>query len=93
MLSMPPATINSASPLRISRSARVIEYMPLAQTLLTVKLPTSTGRPALIAAWRLGIWPTPAGTTRPMITSFTAAGSMLLRSISVLIQCAPRSGA
>ena len=40
--------------------------MPDPQTLLTVVAWTDLGRPALIAAWRAGAWPRPAGSTQPM---------------------------
>ena len=40
--------------------------MPDPQTLLTVVAWTDLGRPALIAAWRAGAWPSPAGSTQPM---------------------------
>ena len=36
---------------------------PEAHTLLTVSELTSRGMPALICAWREGIWPTPAWRT------------------------------
>ena len=40
-------------------AAKVIAFMPLAHTLLTVVLATELGRPAPRAAWRAGAWPTP----------------------------------
>ena len=40
--------------------------MPLPHTLLTVVACTEVGKPALIAAWRAGAWPSPAGSTQPM---------------------------
>ena len=39
--------------------------MPEAQTLLIVSEGTSFGIPALICAWREGIWPWPACSTWP----------------------------
>ena len=66
--SMPPPTPTSTSPARICASrmptARTLE----AQTLLIVSEETSLGMPALICAWREGIWPWPACRTWPMIT-------------------------
>jgi hypothetical protein len=54
---MPPATATSRSPARTAWSTIPAERRPEAQTLLTVSLDTSFGIPALICAWRLGIWP------------------------------------
>ena len=68
ILSMPPATTISASPERISRSAIAIALMPERQTLLILIAGTSNPIPALMAAWRAGIWPAPACSTCPKIT-------------------------
>ena len=62
---MPPVTPTLRSPARIAWSARPIVRMPEAQTLLTVSEGTSLGIPALIWAWREGIWPWPACSTWP----------------------------
>ena len=65
MDSMPPVTATSTSPARIAWSARPMARMPEAQTLLMVSDGTSRGIPALICAWRDGIWPWPACSTCP----------------------------
>ncbi len=57
---MPPATATSRSPARTAWSTIPAERRLEAQTLFTVSLVTSLGMPALIWAWRLGIWPCPA---------------------------------
>ena len=49
-------------------SSRPAARMPDAQTLLIVSEETSFGIPALICAWREGIWPWPACSTWPMTT-------------------------
>ena len=56
---MPPPTPISMSPARIDWSSSPTARMPDAQTLLIVSEETSIGMPALICAWREGIWPTP----------------------------------
>ena len=63
--SIPPVMPISRSPARIAWSAMPIERIPEAQTLLTVSEGTSFGMPALIWAWREGIWPWPACSTWP----------------------------
>ncbi len=55
--SMPPPTPISMSPARIDWSSSPTARMPEAQTLLIVSEETSIGMPALIWAWREGIWP------------------------------------
>ena len=56
--SMPPPTPTSTSPARIAVvEERPRRARPEAQTLLTVSEETSFGIPALICAWREGIWP------------------------------------
>ena len=66
--SMPPPTPTSMSPARIAWSSMPTARMPDAQTLLIVSEETSFGIPALICAWREGIWPWPACSTWPMTT-------------------------
>jgi hypothetical protein len=66
--SMPPATMISNSPARISWSASAMASRPDRHTLLTVSAGTVIGMPALTAAWRAVIWPAPACSTWPMIT-------------------------
>ena len=46
MLSIPPATIISASPSMMFCAAMAMDFIPLAQTLFTVVQITSFGRPA-----------------------------------------------
>ena len=58
--SMPPPTPTSRSPARIAVSSRHAARIPEAHTLLIVSDGTSFGMPALIWAWREGIWPCPA---------------------------------
>ncbi len=67
MDSMPPATMISASPARISWSAVAIALMPDRQTLLIVIEGSDSGRPAAMPAVRAGFWPAPARMTWPMI--------------------------
>ena len=57
MDSMPPPTPISRSPARIAASMMPAARIPDAHTLLTVSEETSFGMPALIWAWREGIWP------------------------------------
>ena len=64
--SMPPPTPTSRSPARIAASSMPAARMPDAQTLLIVSEETSFGMPALICAWREGIWPWPAWRTWPI---------------------------
>ena len=65
--------------------------MPEAQTLFTVSEGTSFGIPALIWAWREGIWPWPACRTWPKMTCWTASGSTSERSSAASIALPPRS--
>src|SRR5512138_933122 len=68
-------------------------FMPEPHILLTVVAPVASGRPAPIAAWRAGAWPWPAGSTQPMITSWTSSGRTRARSTAARIAAAPSSGA
>src|SRR3954449_7475979 len=88
---MPPPTPTSTSPARIAWSSRTVARTPLAQTLLIVSLETSFGMPALICAWREGIWPWPAWSTWPMITCWTCSGSTLERSSAAVMARPPSS--
>ena len=65
--------------------------MPDAQTLLIVSEETAFGMPALIWAWRDGIWPWPAWSTWPMTTCCTCSGSTPERSSAALMAMPPRS--
>ena len=71
MLSMPPATIRSASPARMACAASITALSPEPHTLLTVNAAIESGSPAFSAACRAGFCPTPAWITLPKITSST----------------------
>src|SRR3954447_20625486 len=88
---MPPPTPTSTSPTRIAWSRSTDARSPLAQTLLIVSEETSFGIPALICAWRDGIWPWPACSTWPMTTCSTRSGSTSARSSAALIAVPPSS--
>ena len=53
-------------PSMIAWAAKVMAFMPDAQTLLMVVASAETGMPAPIMAWRAGAWPRLAETTLPM---------------------------
>ena len=89
--SMPPPTPTSTSPARICASRIPTARMPEAQTLLIVSELTSFGIPALICAWREGIWPWPACRTWPMITCWTSSAATSARSSAALIAMPPSS--
>src|SRR2546426_10017549 len=82
MLSMPPATITSASPSWMAWAASTTAFSPAPQALFAVKLGTSFGTPPSNAATRPGFNPRPAGSTWPRITSSTCAGSRRARRIA-----------
>src|SRR5207245_829944 len=82
MLSMPPATITSASPSWMAWAASTTAFSPEPQALFTVKLGTSFGTPPSSAATRPGLRPGPAGRTWPRITSATCAGSRRARRMA-----------
>ena len=65
--SMPPATMMSCTPARISASAVAIALTPDRQTLLMVIEGSDIGSPAAMPAVRAGFWPAPAWMTWPMI--------------------------
>ena len=56
-----------------------------------VSLETSLGIPALIWAWREGIWPWPAWRTWPMTTCCTCSGATSARSSAAVMAVAPSS--
>src|SRR3954449_9285663 len=89
--SIPPPTPTSRSPARIAASRMPAARTPEAHTLLTVSEETSFGMPALICAWREGIWPWPAWRTCPMTTCWTCSGSTPARSSAALIAMLPSS--
>jgi hypothetical protein len=67
------------------------ERRPDAHTLLTVSEETSFGMPALICAWREGIWPWPAWRTWPKTTCSTCSGFTSARSRAAEMTWPPRS--
>src|SRR5260370_35259670 len=93
MLSIPPATTALASPLRISRAARLTALRDDAQTLFTVSAGTLVGRPALMAACRAGIWPIPAVSEGPLVAVSTTAPSPAGGVAKVWLAEGARSGA
>ena len=88
---MPPPTPTSTSPARICVSRIAAARTPEAQTLLIVSEETSFGIPALIWAWREGIWPWPACRTWPMTTCWTCSGATSARSSALLMARPPSS--
>src|SRR5699024_5004687 len=87
-----PATMTSAEPASRASCPCMTAFMPDPQTLLMVVQPAETGRPAPRAAWRAGAWPTPAGSTQPMMTSETSAPSTPASATAALMAAAPSSG-
>src|SRR5712671_310513 len=93
MDSIPPATTTSTE-WAVNRScANIAAFMPEPHILLTVVQPAASGRPAPSDAWRAGAWPCPAGSTQPMITSWTCSCLIFARSTAARIAAAPSSGA
>src|ERR1044072_5921928 len=66
-----------------------MDFIPLAQTLLTVVQITLSGRPAYLAACRAGAWPRLACNTHPISTSSTCSGRIHAFSMADLIAIAP----
>ena len=93
MDSMPPATTTSASPEAIIRAASITAVRPERHTLFTLCAGVPQPIPAPSAACRAGFWPEPAGSTCPMITASTVAGSTPPRSSAPSIASAPSCGA
>jgi hypothetical protein len=91
MLSMPPATISSASPARMADAPIITAFSPEPHTLLIVVALTPSGRPAFRAAWRAGACPAPACSTWPMIASSIRSGATPARSTAARMATAPRS--
>jgi hypothetical protein len=89
--SMPPATITSYSPSRISWDASAMASRPDRQTLFTVSAGTSMAMPAATAACRAVICPAPACSTWPMITYCTRSGAIPARCRAPAIATPPRS--
>src|SRR3954466_7399714 len=91
--SMPPATMTSVPPAARMSCASMADFMPEPHILLTVVQPAASGSPAPSDAWRAGAWPSPAGSTQPMITSCTSSGLSFARSTAARMAAAPSSGA
>src|SRR5712691_13310670 len=87
--SMPPATATSMSPARMAWSAIITALRPEPHTLLIVSAATWSGSPPWSAAWRAGLWPSPAETTLPMMHSSTICGSMPARRTASATTSAP----
>src|ERR1700722_14165017 len=93
MFSWPPAMTMSASPHLIACAARCVALSPLPQTLPIVMPGTLSGRPARMSACRAGVWPTPAVSTCPKITSEICSGCSWERTSSARMIWAPKSAA
>src|SRR4051794_23604660 len=93
MDSMPPATTTSKEFTASRSCASIAAFIPEPHILFTVVQPAATGSPAPSDAWRAGAWPWPAGSTQPMITSWTSSGWTRARSTAARIAAAPSSGA
>src|SRR5439155_625872 len=92
MLSTPPATNTSPSPVLMARAAAVIAARPDEQRRLKVRPATETGKPArrdaIRATFRLS---SPAWFAQPRYTSSTRAGSTPARRTTSPTTSAPRS--
>src|SRR5688572_7567722 len=93
MDSSPPATDSCTSPARIWSAAIITAFMPEPHILLIVVVGTPWGMPAASAAWRAGACPRPAGSTQPMITSWTSAAERFAAASAPLMAAAPSCGA
>ena len=93
MLSIPPATTQSASPALIIWAAKLTALNPEPQTLLIVIAGISSGKPDFTAACLAVFWPRPAWITLPMITSSTNSGLIPALLTASLITNAPKSTA
>ena len=74
MISWPPATTISQSPVCDRLGGERDGAQARAADLLTPQAGEPFGMPAAIEAWRAGFWPWPAVSTWPRITSETRAG-------------------
>ena len=93
MLSTPPASIRSASPLLIARAAVPTASRPEPHSRFTVPPGTEAGRPASSAAMRATLrLSSPAWLAQPMMQSSTASQSTeAFRAISARSGMAPKS--
>jgi hypothetical protein len=92
MFSMPPATMTSCSPARMELAASMTDFSPEPHTLLTLSEPISGLRPAFMAAWRVGFWPTPAESTMPIMHSWMSFDSSPALLTLSFITAEPKSG-
>ena len=90
MLSMPPATMSSASPARMADAPIITAFSPEPHTLLMVVALTPSGSPAFSAASRPRLARS-AWSTWPMIASSTFSGATPERSTAARMAVAPRS--
>jgi hypothetical protein len=90
--SMPPATTILAEPALIASWASMIAFMPEPQTLLMVVQPACGGIPLARLACRAGAWPSPAGSTQPMMVSETWSAATPACSSAARIAAAPSVG-
>ncbi len=91
MDSIPPATMTSYSPSRISCDASAMASRPDRHTLFTVSAGTDMLMPAATAACRAVICPAPACSTWPMITYCTWSGVTWARSRAAAMATPPSS--
>src|SRR5215475_1140416 len=90
MLSRPPATSTSASPVMMRCAANAMVCRPDEQKRLTVTPDTVTGRPARIADRRAIFCPVArSGMAQPITTSSTSPGSRPARSTACLTTWPP----
>src|SRR6266481_418295 len=90
MLSRPPATITSASPVMMRCAANAMVCRPDEQKRLTVTPGTVIGRPARIADRRAMFCPVArSGMAQPITTSSTSPGSTPARSAACLTTWPP----
>lgn len=69
------------------------DFIPDAQTLLTVVAGVQTGKPAPRADCLAGACPSPACITLPMYTSFTSSGGIPALSMAAFMEIEPSCGA
>lgn len=92
MDSMPPASMISLTPSCRDWVAKVMAFMPEAQTLLMVVASVVSGHPAPRATCLAGAWPNPAERTLPINTSSMSLGERPDRSMAARAATVPRAG-
>ena len=90
MLSIPPATTISLSPVSIDCTPSIIAFIPELQTLFTVVHGVQSGNSARRAACLAGACPRSAERTFPIKTSSTSLPSIPALSTELLIAMAPK---